>query len=269
MSSEPRGLGDGTQGLAAQVAHLGRRSVLRTLRQPASIVPSLFFPLLLLAVNVGGLDSATRIPGFPSDSFLDFALAFTFMQGALFATINAGTDLARDIQTGFLNRLALTPMRGAALIAGQLAGVVALGLIQAAVYLTAGLAAGARIEAGIAGGVVIVLFSLLTALGFGAIGAVMALRTGSGEVVQGMFPLLFALLFLSSMNLPRNLIEIDWFREVATYNPVSYLIEAIRSLVIAGWDGQALALGFGFAAGIAAAALAAAGAALRVRLVRT
>ena len=109
--------------LFLQVGYLARRSVVRTLRQPLNVVPSFVFPLILLAVNVGGLASAARIRGFPTDSYLDFALAFTFMQGALFATTNAGTDLARDIQTGFLNRLALTPMRSAALLLGQLAGV--------------------------------------------------------------------------------------------------------------------------------------------------
>ena len=254
--------------LALQIGHLARRSVLRTLRQPASVVPSLLFPLMLLAVNTGGLRSATNIPGFPSASFLDFALAFTFMQGALFATSNAGTDLARDIQTGFLDRLALTPMRGAALLTGQLGGVVVLGLVQAAVYLFVGLAFGARIEAGPAGAVVIVALAVLISLAFGSVGVVMALRTGSGEAVQGLFPLLFALLFLSSMNLPRNLIEIGWFRWAATVNPVSYLIEAIRSLVVSGWDGQALALGFGIAAAIAVAGLALADRSLRGRLAR-
>jgi ABC-2 type transport system permease protein len=74
---------------------------------------------------------------------------------------------------------------------------------------------------------------------------------------------------MSSMNLPRNLIEIDWFRTVATINPVSYLIEGIRSLIITGWDAQALALGFGLAGGIAAIALAAASIALRGRLARS
>ena len=91
----------------------------------------------------------------------------------------------------------------------------------------------------------------------------MALRTGSGEAVQGVFPLFFAALFLSSMSLPRNLIETDWFRTVATYNPVSYMLEAIRSLVIVGWDPEALALGFACAGGMALIALAAASAALR------
>jgi ABC-2 type transport system permease protein len=255
--------------LLRQVAHLARRSVLRTVRQPANIFFSFAFPLVLLAVNVGGLDAATRIPGFPSDSFLDFALAFTFMQGALFATTNAGTDLARDIQTGFLNRLALTPMHGAALLAGQLAGVAALALAQAAVYLGVGLAAGARLEAGPGGIAVLFLLAFLIAIGFGAIGAFMALRTGSGEAIQALFPLLFVLLFLSSMNLPRNLIEIEWFRTVATINPVSYLIEGMRSLFITGWDAQALALAFGLGAAVAAAAIAASAVTLRGRLART
>ena len=110
---------------------------------------------------------------------------------------------------------------------------------------------------------------MLIALGFGAIGAFLALRTGSGEAMQALFPLLFVFLFLSSMNLPRNLIETDWFRTVATINPVSYLIEGIRSLIITGWDAEALALGFGLAAGIAVVALAAASVALKGRLART
>jgi ABC-2 type transport system permease protein len=255
--------------LLLQVGHLARRSVVRTLRQPLNVVPSFLFPLMLLAVNVGGLKAAARLPGFPTDSYLNFALAFTFIQGALFATTNAGTDLARDIQTGFLNRLALTPMRSAALLLGQLAGVIALALIQATLYLTVGIVAGVRPESGILGVFAIVFLGVLIALGFGAIGAFLALRTGSGEAIQALFPLFFVFLFLSSMNLPRNLIETDWFRTVATINPVSYLIEGIRSLIISGWDAEALALGFGIAAGIAVIALAAASMALKGRLARS
>jgi ABC-2 type transport system permease protein len=74
---------------------------------------------------------------------------------------------------------------------------------------------------------------------------------------------------MSSMNLPRNLIEIEWFRTVATANPVSYLIEGLRSLIITGWDAQALALGFGLAGGLAVLGLAAASVALRGRLARS
>jgi ABC-2 type transport system permease protein len=254
--------------LALQVGQVARRSITRTLRQPQQIVPALVFPLFLLAVNSGGLESATNIPGFPTDSYLTFALAIPFMQGALFSVMNAGTDLARDIETGFLNRLALTPLRGAALLSGLLAGVVTLGLIQAATYLLVGWAAGADFAAGVPGALVIVALSITMSVGFGGIGMFAALRTGSGEAVQGLFPLFFVFLFMSSMALPRNLIETDWFRQVATYNPISYLLEGIRSLLVTGWDGEALALAFGVAVAVAVIGMTAATLSLRTRLLR-
>ncbi len=255
--------------VAAQVGHIARRSILRTARQPANVIFPFVFPMALLAVTSAGLNPATKIPGFPTDSFLAFFLAFPFIQGALFATMNAGTDLARDIQSGFLNRLALTPMRGVALIAGQLAGIATMGFVQAVFYLTVGLVVGVRLASGVGGAVVLLVLATLIAIAFGSLGAFFALRTGSGEAVQGLFPLLFVTLFLSSMNLPRNLIEIDWFRTAATINPVSYLIEGIRSLIITGWDLQALALAFGIAGILGAVSLAAGAWALRLRLTRT
>lgn len=252
-----------------QVGALAGRSVRRTFRQPAMAVPPLVFPVALMLVNSAGLEPSTLLPGFPTDSFLAFALAVPFIQGALFATMNAGTELARDIQSGFLNRLSLTSLRGSALLGGHLAGVVALGLIQSAFYIAVGLVVGVDIAAGAGGILVLLLFSALVALGFGALGAFLALRTGTGEAVQGMFPLLFVFLFISSMNTPRDLIAIDWFRWVATANPVSYLIECVRSLIITGWDARALALGFGLAAAITVVSLALASWALTQRMTRT
>ncbi len=255
--------------LALQVGVLARRSVVRTLRQPAMVIPAVLFPLILLSINSGGLESATRIPGFPTDSYFQFALALAFVQGALFSSNSAGTNVASDIESGFLNRLALTPLRRLALMLGMLGGILALGLIQALTFLGVGWVFGAEFEAGIPGALTIVALSLLISLGFGCIGAFVALRAGNGEAVQGAFPLLFAALFLSSMSLPRNLIENDWFQTVATWNPVSYMLEGIRSLMIEGWDPEALALGFACAGGIALLALLAASSALRTRMVRT
>jgi ABC-2 type transport system permease protein len=256
-------------GLRTQVGQLARRSVLRTLRQPAQIVPALVFPLFLLAVNSGGLKDATNLPGFPTDSYLTFALAVPFMQGALFSVMNAGTDLARDIETGFLNRLALTPLRGAALLSGLLAGAVVLGLVQAVVYLSVGLIAGAELAAGVGGALVIVALSVSITVAFGSIGLFAALRTGSGEAVQGLFPLFFVFLFLSSMALPLNLLQTDWFHAIASANPVSYLLQAFRSLLIEGWNLGDLLLGFAIAAAVLVVGMTAASAALKTRLVRT
>jgi ABC-2 type transport system permease protein len=258
-----------TLALAGQVTTIAGRSVWRTFRQPAVMVANVSFPLLLLAVNSNGLRAATHLPGFPTRSFLDFFLPFSFMQGAIFAALVAGTDLGRDIDTGFLNRLALTPMRGAALLLGQLGGGLSLATIQATVYLTVGIIAGARFASGPLGIVVFVVLALAIAAAFGSLGLVLALRAGSGEGVQSSFPLLFFLLFISSMNLPRNLIEADWFRIAATLNPVSYMIEGLRSLIIEGWNPTALGLAFLFAFLFFAAGMTTAAYALRSRMART
>lgn len=255
--------------VATQVGAVAQRSLRRTLRQPANVIPPLVFPVALMLVNAGGLQASTELPGFPTDSFLAFALAVPFIQGALFATLNAGTDLARDIQTGFLNRLALTPVRGSALLGGHLTGIVVLGVLQAAFYVGVGLVAGVDIAAGAGGIAVLLLFSALVSLAFGALGAFFALRSGSGEAVQSLFPVFFVFLFISSMNAPRDLMAVQWFRIAASLNPVSYLIECVRSIVITGWDARALALGFGVATVLAVVALALAAHALSRRLTRT
>jgi len=252
-----------------QVGAIAHRSVVRTARQPSMVIPPLIFPVLLMAVNTGGLRASTSLPDFPTASFLAFALAVPFIQGALFSTMNAGTSIARDIETGFVNRLALTALRDWALLTGLLAGIVALGVLQVVFYLGVGLTAGVRFESGFAGILVLLLYGALVALAFGALGAWLAFRTGSGEVIQALFPVLFVFLFISSMNAPRNLIGVGWFRIAATLNPVSYMIECVRSLIITGWDWQALGLGFGLVIVLAIVSMALAARALRLRMTRT
>ena len=252
-----------------QAGILGRRAVVRTARQPANVVFPLIFPMLLLAVNAGGLKAETRLPGFPTNSFLAFALAVPFVQGALLATVNANVEFARDIQTGFLNRLALTPVRGLVLLVGQLGGLLTIALVQAVFYLAVGVAFGVRLETGVAGAALLLLLEAVIALAFASFGSWAALRTGSTEAVQGLFPVFFVFLFQSSMNIPRQLISTTWFRWVATINPVSYLIEAVRSLVIQHWRWETIGLGFAVGAGMSLIGFALATHALVGRLART
>ena len=266
--ADPGAPDPGPSPLPIQISAMASRSIKRLIRQPALVIPSVIFPLFLLAVNAGGLNAATHIPGFPTDSYLTFAIGFTFIQAAIFSTMGAGQSLAQDIENGFFSRLVLTPMRPTALMAGQLAGLVLLGQFQALLYLSVGLAAGADFAAGVAGYFVLAVLVSIISIGFGGIGLIMAIRTGSGEAVQGMFPLMFVLLFFSSMTLPRNLIEQDWYRFLATINPVSYLIEAIRSLFITGWDIEALSLGFGVAIVVAILSITFAARSLQGRMLK-
>jgi len=255
--------------MLGQVGLLAGRSVLHTLRQPAQLVFPIAFPLVLLGVNTSGLDAATQLPGFPTASYLDFALAVPFMQGALFAALNGGQDLARDIENGFFDRLALTPMSGAALLTGQLGGALFTGILSAVLYLLTGLLFGAGISAGVGGALVLIVLAVMVCMAFACFGTFVALRAGSGEAVQGFFPLFFVLLFLSSAFFPRDLIEQDWFRTIATYNPVSYMVEGIRSLVITGWDSRALAASAGISVAAIVIFLALSSRALKTRLLRT
>ena len=252
--------------LPVQVTALAQRSVLRTVRQPAVIISALLFPMMFFSINAYGLDAAARLPGFPADTYLDFAFAFPLIQASLFGAITAGADLARDIESGFFDRLKLTPMRPVSLLLGMLGGILALGLLQGVVFLAIGTLMGVDVRSGLLGMVVIVFLMMLVALGFGGIGAILALRTGSVEAVESAFPLFFVAIFMSSINLPRDLIEADWFRFIATINPISYLVEGIRSLVITGWDARTLAIGFACAAAIVVVALAGAAASLRIRV---
>lgn len=252
--------------VAAEVMQIARRSMLHVFRQPAQLVAAIVFPLFLLAVTVSDLHRVSALPHFPTHSYLSFALAFVFVQAALYIVVSAGTDLAQDIQSGFAARLALTRIRRSTLILGLLAGPVAMVLVEALIYLLVGVVGGVHTAAGLPGVLAIVAMSMLMGVAFGSIGFCLALRTGSAESVQAVLPLLFAALFLSSMSLPRSLIHTRWFHDVASVNPVSYLVEAIRSLIITGWDAKALALGFGICGLTAALGLTLAAVSIEGRL---
>lgn len=252
-----------------QFATLARRSAVRTLREPAIMGPNLFFPMIFFIVLAGGVSAAGGIPGFPTDSYTDFAFTAPFIQGTLLAAISTAAALARDIETGFLDRLLLTPVRSGAILFGHLMGGAALAACQTTLFLAVGLAIGVEIEAGVAGVFVLYAIVILITMGLGGLGAFVALRTGSAEAVMGVFPMFFGLMFLSSLTLPRDLIEADWFRIVATINPLSYVIEGIRSLIITGWDWVALGRSAAVLAGILGLGMWAATSGMRGRVART
>ena len=231
---------------ADQFTSLAHRSITRAVRNPANVVSSLVVPLVFLAVAVGGLASAPQLPGFPTSSYLDFALAGAFAQAAILTGMSSGLDLTIDIETGFLNRIALAPVGRWPLLLAHMTGALVVIAVQAVIYLAVALALGVPIASGPAGALVIVGLTVLIGLICNALSALLALRTGASEAVEASFPLFLVALTFSSYLMPRDLIAVSWFRLVATYNPASYLIEAVRSLFITGWDWPALGIGTGF-----------------------
>jgi ABC-2 type transport system permease protein len=252
----------------AGVGPLARRSIVRILRRPPVMVTGLLFPLILFGFIDGGLGGiAPQLPGFPTTSYTTFALALTFAYCGIYATTVAGAQLGEDIQTGYVRRVSMTSLSGVTLMLGLLAGTILFAIFQACVLLAIGLALGAHVQAGVGGALAIVALVALFALAFGSMGMVLALRTGSGHAVQGLFPLLMALFFLSSISLPRDILRAGWFRTVADFNPITYVIEAPRSLLVLGWNARALELGIAIAGSIAVTAILSAAASLRAQSV--
>lgn len=245
---------------------LSRRSIVNVVRQPAAVVPAFLFPLMFLALTSASLNRSTQLPGFPLvDSFLQFAVATTIVQGALFGSIAAGSDMATDIEHGFFDRLVASPVSRTSILVGRVAGAAVLGFVQALVFFGVTSLFGLNVVSGLPGILLVAAVAAVISAGIGALAVAFGLRTGSAEAVQGSFPLLFVLMFFSSAFFPRNLME-GWFKTVATYNPISWLIEAARSLVIEGLNARDFFVALAVAAVIFVLGTMLAGLALRRRL---
>ena len=250
----------------AVVAELGRRSVRQTFRRPQLIAPLLIIPTLLLAVQSAGAGRAVDLPGFPPvESFFDFLLAGAMIQSALLAGNSGGIALAIDIEMGFTDRLLAAPIPRFAIVAGRLAGTAAMGAVTAIWFLAIGLVFGVRIEEGVLGALLMIVLVTLAALAFGTLGAALALRSGSASVVQGTFPLVFVILFLSTAFFPADLL-LEPAQTLARINPLSFIAEAVRDPVISVFSGRELLEGFAGIVLVGAIGLTLCSMALRRRL---
>ena len=247
--------------VASHYAVLSRRSLVNTIRQPVAIIPALTFPLVFLAINAAVLEKSIQLPQFPPvDSFLQFMIATTIIQGGLFGAIASGADMATDIEGGFFDRLIATPVSRTSLLVGRLAGAFMLAFVQAWLFFGIALLFGLEVEGGVIGMLGVAVISAVAGTGMGAFSVAIGLKSGSSEVVQGTFPLIFISFFMSSAFFPRALMN-GWFETVATINPLSHMIEGARSLVIFGWDfsefGRALGIAFAiFVVGVIVSLLA-------------
>jgi ABC-2 type transport system permease protein len=252
------------------VLALARRALRNVLRRPQFIAPLVVFPSLMLAANVGGLSRTTSLPGFPTDvhGFLDFQLAAAITQSLLLGGVSAGIAVALEIEGGFFDRLLAAPIPRIAIVLGRLAATTVIAVVQVAYFLVLGLIFGAHIRAGIPGAVLVALIGALAGTGFGALGVMLALRAKSASTVQGIFPLVFVVLFVSSAFFPRQLLESP-ARQIARYNPLSYLADGMRDPIIHTLRAAPILEGLAAAAGITVVAVTLSVLALRGRLGQT
>ena len=245
---------------------LGIRSVRQTFRRPQLMAPIVVFPTLLLAIQTGGAGSAVDLPGFPPvQSFLQFMLAGAMMQSVMLAGNSGGIALAVDIEMGFTDRLFAAPISRFTIVLGRLAGTAALGLFAALWFLAIGLIFGAEIEGGVLGALIAIALATAAAVSIGGVGSSIALRTGKASIVQGLFPLVFVVLFLSTAFFPEGLM-VEPARTIAEYNPLSLVVEGIREPIITGVNAADVLWAALTIAGIMAVSLLLSARALRHRL---
>jgi ABC-2 type transport system permease protein len=251
---------------ARVVRALGARSIRQTFRRPQLISPIIVFPTLLLAIQTGGAGAGIELPGFPPvQSFLQFMLASAMMQAMMLAGNSGGIAFAVDIEMGFTDRLFASPIPRFAIVLGRLAGTAALGLFASIWFLAIGLIFGAEIEGGVPGALLATFLITASALAVGAIGAAIALRSGSASVVQGLFPLVLVVLFLSSAFFPQELM-IEPAKTIARYNPFSFIVEGVREPIVSGIDAEQTLEALAAIAGIVLLGLGLSAGALRHRL---
>lgn len=229
------------------VGALGRRTLSTQFRRAQLLMPTFVLPLMLLAVIASGTSAARGLRGFPDvGAYISFVVPGTILQGAMLMGLTAGIALAADIEFGFFDRLLAAPVPRVALVLGRLAGVFVLTALQCAVFLLVAMLFGARYPGGPLAVLAVLVLAPVTAVGIGGLAAAIALRTGSMSLMQSIFPFVFVLLFTSPAFFPRGLLS-PTLHDVAAFNPLTYIVEAIRGLLLdqasaRPWEGLVAAL---------------------------
>lgn len=206
---------------------LGRRSLLGIWRIPAAMVPLLAMPIFFLVAFSGSFSSLLELPSFPTDNVVSWFAPFAIIQGSAFAGFGIGFATVRDIETGFYDRLLLSPGSRIALLVGPALATAARGLVTATAVLMVALVMGARIPGGALGLVMVLLASMGTAVisaGW-SLGLVFRMpNQRSGPILQ---LVIFVCTFLSTGTVPLA-DQIGWTEPLARFNPLTDVLALAR-----------------------------------------
>jgi ABC-2 type transport system permease protein len=210
---------------------LAGREVRLALRTPAYLLPNLIVPIFFYAIMVGSLKQFASQAGVPNwEGFLlPMALIFAVQGGS------AGLNMVADIESGYFDKLLLTPASRAALLIGAMSADFFRIMAQAVVVLVVALATGLSFETGVVGAVSLVLIASLFGLAYSGFGFALALKTGNAQATQSMWFLFMPLMFLTTMFAPKEALS-GWLSTAATVNPMTYILQGMRSMSLYGWD---------------------------------
>jgi ABC-2 type transport system permease protein len=219
---------------SAQVTlHIAGRSLMLIPRVISTFVPSLLFPVFLTVAFAGQFSGLVNIPGFPAQTSIDWFVPMTMVQGAAFAGVTTGLGVARDLDTGFFDRLLLSPAPRFALLGGPLLAAVARAFIPITIMFVVAVLAGAHFHDGILGILTLTIAALGVALALAGWAVGLALTIKSQQAAPLMQIGVFLLVFLSTAQMPIELLT-GWLHEVARFNPMTNILRMARQVFISG-----------------------------------
>lgn len=228
--------------------YLSIRNIKQIWRPVLALIPSLFIPIFFFAVNATSLQAFANAPGFPKGiSYKDFIAPTAIFTAIFFSAGNAGIELVQDITSGYFKKLIIMPIHRLAIILGKLSEVAVQSVLQGSIVLVLLLLVGVHVKTGVLGVLAIFAMLVLFAMAWSCIGMIAALRTQNARLVQSMFTLVFPFLYVTTSQAPKELLP-KTFALIASYNPVTYIIEGVRALVLSGWSDPAIGKGFVVAA---------------------
>src|ERR1044071_7372686 len=229
--------------LMNEMGYLFVRGLKQSTRQRAALIPSLFIPCFFFIITSAAFASVAKLPGFTAGSYLHFYAPAAILMSIFFSSGDAGIDLVVDITSGYLDKLMISPIHHIAIIVGKLFAVGVRSSIQTTLVIALILIAGGRITTGILGLLTILLLGALFGIAWSAIGMSIALLTRNQRATQSSFILFFPFTFITTSQMPLNLLH-GWYHTAVQINPVTYVLEAIRTLTNTGWDMESLGTGF-------------------------
>ena len=250
-------------GFLADLLSVAGRAVRQIPREPEAMIPALIVPMFFFAVNVGSLSRLAE-----AGTGIDFK-AFQLPVAIIFAVtgISRAGSLVTDIQSGYFDRLLLTPVRRLALLLGLMVADLVLVIALCLPVLLLGFIVGVDFVTGPLGVLAFVLLAGLWGLVFAGFPYAIALKTGNPAAVNASFILFFPFAFLTTSFLPKEALS-GWLASVATFNPVTYLLEGLRALISSDWDWAPIGRGALAVLGVGLVSMTLALSALRGRVKR-
>jgi ABC-2 type transport system permease protein len=225
--------------LPLQIFLLTRRNLVAIFRTPEALLPPIGISVFFLIIYNSTLGKAAGFIPQIGGSYLGFILPLSIVSSSLAGAGIAAQNLVRDIESGYFNKLLLTPVNRAALLLGPiLAGAVILGL-QASIVVGVGMLMGLQPATGFPGLLAVIGLAILLGTGFAGFTVSAALGSGNAAATQSAGFIFFPLTFLAPTFVPLNLLD-GWLKTAARVNPITYVLEAMRDLMISGWNGAAL-----------------------------